>query len=198
MVRAGGVRFLLLLGLATAAIVGVSAVRASGRPATYGAPASPPLEAYLVASASPAPAIELTDPDGRRYSLASKRGSAVLVFFGYTHCEDVCPATVGIVSEVMGRVGSGIEAVYVTVDPERDTQASLKEYVRYLPPGFAAVTGTADAIRRTADAWGVRYARVDTGPGHYSMTHSTDVYLVDSNGLLRATFPFGTEPEAMS
>ncbi len=86
-----------------------------------------------------------------------------------------------------------MHAVFVTVDPERDTTTWLKEYVRYLPAGFVALTGTADQIRATADAWGARYARVEGAtPDTYSMSHTADVYLVDANGMLRARFPFGT------
>ena len=99
----------------------------------------------------------------------------------------------------MDAFGPGTRAIYVTVDPERDTTTWLKEYVRYLPAGFVALTGSAREIRTTADAWDVRYARIETGVvGAYSMSHTADVYLVDANGILRAHFPFGTESEAMT
>src|SRR5204862_5216823 len=91
-----------------------------------------------------------------------------------------------------------VRAILVTVDPERDSQAWLKEYMGYLRPGFTALTGTAGQIRATADAWEVRYARVETGtPGVYSMSHTADVYLVDGDGTLRAQFPFGTPSASM-
>ncbi len=135
----------------------------------------------------------------RPFSLESLRGHPTLVFFGYTHCPDVCPATVGTVGLVMEDVGPAVRAIFVSVDPERDTPAWLQEYVRFLPAGFTAVTGPSPRIRATADAWGVRYARVETDiPGAYSMSHTADVYLVDPDGMLRAHFPFGTSSEAMA
>jgi protein SCO1/2 len=159
---------------------------------------TPTGEPYLVGEVRPAAAIELTGADGRAFSLASMRGRGALVFFGYTHCPDVCPATVGIVGHVIDRIGPDVGAVFVSVDPERDTVPWLAEYLKYVPKGFAAVTGTPEAVRATADAWGARYARVETGePDAYSMTHTANVYLVDQAGLLRAIFPFGTQPDAM-
>jgi protein SCO1 len=163
------------------------------------APAPIDVAAFLYPTPREAPSIELTDPDVRPFSLASLRGEPAFVFFGYTHCPDVCPATIGRVGLAMDAFGSGVHAVFVSVDPERDTTTWLKEYVRFLPAGFVALTGTDGAIRTTADAWNVRYARVETGvPGAYSMSHSADVYLVDADGILRAHFPFGTESDAMT
>jgi cytochrome oxidase Cu insertion factor (SCO1/SenC/PrrC family) len=154
---------------------------------------------YLVADVRPAPLLRLTGADGRPFDLASLRGTGALVFFGYTHCPDVCPATIGIVGQVLDRVGPGVRAVFVSIDPERDTVEWLADYLRYLPAGFSAATGSPADVRETADAWGVRYARVDADePGEYSMNHTATVYLVDQAGLLRAEFPFGIEADAMS
>jgi protein SCO1/2 len=165
-----------------------------------GAPASPvglDPSAFVDPAAPPAPALELTDPEGQPFSLASQRGHPVLVFFGYTHCPDVCPTTIGTVGEVLREVGWGTTAVFASIDPERDTPAFLKDWVDFLPEGFQAVTGTPEAIRATAADWGVQYARIDTegGADAYSMAHTADVYLVDAEGRLRATFPYGTEAE---
>ena len=89
--------------------------------------------------------------------------------------------------------------MFVTVDPERDTTTWLNEFVRYMPKGFSAVTGTDAEIAATAADWGVRYAREDTGvDGDYAMSHTADVYLVDRAGMLRARFPFGTEADVMT
>ncbi len=157
------------------------------------------LASFLYPTPRAAPPIELTDPDAQPFSLGSLQGHPTLVFFGYTHCPDVCPATVGTVGLVMEDVGAAVRAVFVSVDPERDTTTWLKEYVRFLPAGFTAVTGASATIRATADAWDVRYARVETDiPGAYSMSHTADVYLVDAGGMLRAHFPFGTSSDAMA
>jgi protein SCO1/2 len=152
---------------------------------------------YLVA-ATPAPDLTLSGPDGA-ISLAAMRGQPVLVFFGYTHCPDVCPATIGSVGLAIDASDVGAQAILATIDPERDTVEWLAEFVRFLPDGFTAGTGTPETIAATAAAWGVRYARVDTDdPAGYSMSHTADVFLIDASGMLRARFPFGTPPEAMT
>lgn len=182
---------------------------AAGTSVEPGAPGSPgesagstePVDvaSFLYPTPRQAPAIELTDQDALPFSLTSFRGEPTLVFFGYTHCPDVCPATIGTMGLAMSAFGPGIHAAFVSVDPERDTPTWLKEYVRFLPAGFVALTGSADQIRATADAWGVRYARVEGAtPDTYSMSHTADVYIVDANGTLRGHFPFGTEAPAMT
>ncbi len=209
----GGFRLVVLVVVAFSVLVASSVLWGGSTSGGAVAPASPSsasaasanpgasagVNGFLAAGVRAAPPIELTDQDGQAFSLASLRGSPALVFFGYTHCTDVCPATVGTIGKAMATAGVGARAVFVTVDPERDTGTWLKEYVTYLPAGFVALTGTDDRIRTTADAWGVRYARVETGvPNGYSMAHTADVYLVDAAGSLRATFPFGTGPETMA
>jgi protein SCO1/2 len=155
--------------------------------------------AFLVPVVRPAPPLDLTGPDGQPVSLAGLRGAPVLVFFGYTHCPDVCPATIGRVGLAIDAYGQGARAIFVSVDPERDTIPWLAEFVRFMPKGFTAITGTPAEVRAAADDWGVRYARVETDdPAAYSMSHTADVFLVDAAGQLRATFPFGTESEAMT
>ena len=177
-------------------IGGASASVASTRPGSSSAPAD--AASFLYATPRRAAPIELVDAAERPFSLAASQGSPVLVFFGYTHCPDVCPATVGIVGRVLADVGGGSRAVFVTVDPERDTPTWLEEYDRYLPPGFTTLTGAPDRIRATADAWGVRYAKVASDrPDTYSMSHTADVYLIDAAGRLRGAFPFGTTAEQM-
>jgi protein SCO1 len=144
-------------------------------------------------------AFALEDGAGKTVSDQTLRGKPFLVYFGYTHCPDVCPATIGTIGEAMAATDVGVRAVFVTVDPERDTPAWLTSYLAYLPAGFVALTGSDADIRTAADRWGVTYARVETGvPGAYAMSHTANVYLVDAAGSLRATFPFGTGPDAMA
>jgi protein SCO1/2 len=179
------------------AAAAASAVGAAGSAADSATLAD--LAPYFLATPREAPPLELTDQDDRLVSLASFRGEPVFVFFGYTHCPDVCPATIGTVGLVMDAFGPGVRALFVSVDPERDTTTWLREYVRFLPGGFTTLTGSDDEVRAAADAWGIRYARVETGdPNAYSMAHTADVFLVDAAGMLRARFPFGTEPEPMT
>jgi protein SCO1/2 len=214
-----GFRIVIVLAFVSVAFAIVVALQghfAGGSPGTAaGAPSAstqasataalatpmPPTEiaSFLYPTTHDAPPISLTDPDGQTVTLTSLRGGLVLVFFGYTHCPDVCPATIGIVHEAIAAYGPGVRALFVTIDPERDTTISLKQSAAYMPAGFTALTGTSDEIRSTADAWGVRYARVETGiAGAYSMSHTADVFVVDAAGRLRADFPFGTQAAAMA
>ena len=188
----GGVALLVAIGLASSPSGSQPATTATGAPtAAAGTP--------LIAADTPAPAIELTASDGSHFSLAGRHGTPQLVFFGYTHCLDVCPLTIGTVGEAIAKSPKPVQAVFVTIDPERDTTAWLADYARYTPPGcLTFVTGSADQISQTAAAWGVRYARVDTTtPGDYEMTHTADVYAVDAAGQLRAEFASGTDAAAM-
>lgn len=191
--------------LAIGLLVVLVAACGGSSPAAFNPVSAPPPTptpnpgSYLLPQAVEAPPIELTDSSGAPFSLSSLRGHPVLLSFGYTHCPDVCPATVGIISQTITALAPTARAVFVTIDPERDTTASLAEYVKYLAQGYQAATGTAAQIRATADAWGVRYAR-DQGPtaSAYGMSHTADVFLVDGAGLLRAKFPFGTQSGAMT
>jgi protein SCO1 len=179
----------LVVALVIGVVVGLGA--ASGpRQATATPP--PSLRGYLVEPPTPAPTLALTAADGRAFVLDEHRAALQLVFFGYTHCPDVCPATLGTIAQAVEPFGDRVEASMVTVDPERDTVAFLADYGRYLPAAMHLLTGSADQIRAVADDWGVRYARVDRVDGSYSMSHTADVFLVDRAGMLRAVFPFGT------
>lgn len=210
----GGFRLVLILAAALLAVVLGMGLRgwASSDPTGGGtdgaaqaaaagpASAAPSVDptSFLYSAVRDAPGIALTDPDGQPLTLASMRAGIVLVFFGYTHCPDVCPATIGRVEQAMAAYGANIRTVFVTVDPERDTTTWLKEFDSYRSPRFTALTGSEVQIRATADAWGVRYARVETGvPGAYSMSHTADVFVVDGAGQLRAHFPFGTTADEM-
>jgi protein SCO1/2 len=180
----------LAMGLVALALTGGS----EDGPGT-GAAATPTPDpaSFAYAEARPAPALQLTDQDGKPFDLSSQLGHPVLVFFGYTHCPDVCPVTVGVVNEVLAAVGDGPRAVFASIDPERDDVAAMKSYLRYLPKAYSGLSGTPQEVRRNADAWGVQYARIDQdSAGGYAMGHTADIYLVDAQGMLRGRFPFGT------
>jgi protein SCO1/2 len=181
---------------------GQSGAGSSGIATTSAAPTPAPsidVDAYLDFFPRAAPPLALTGPGGEPVSLADYAGEPVLVFFGYTHCPDVCPTTIGAVGQAIDAVGGGARAIFVSVDPERDTIPWLAEFVQYMPAGFTAVTGTPAEVRATADDWGVRYARVETDdPAAYTMSHTADVFIVDGEGRFRGRFPFGTEPETMT
>ena len=179
---------------------GSSGASAGASPSASASSAPVDVSAFLLPTPRPAPPIRLETQDEAAFDLASFRGSPVFVFFGYTHCPDVCPATVGRVGIAMEDYGAPVRAVFVTVDPERDTPAFLREYVRYLAKGFVAATGTPEQIATVAGDWGVRYAKVasETGADGYSMSHTADVFVLDAAGVLRAKLPFGTEADQMT
>ena len=144
---------------------------------------------------NPVPAPDLAGlvyPDLSPFDLADLEGSPVLLYFGYTHCPDVCPATLGELFGVWEEIPD-MQAVYVTVDPERDTPEFLAEWTRYLPENLHALTGSPGAIRLAADSYGVRYARVETtSTSGYTMSHTAELYLIDEHGQLLLSYPFGT------
>ena len=183
-----------LLGLLAVGLVALVLLARNGDiPGAGGTPADAADFAY--AEPSSAPPLELTDQDGRPFTLDSLRGRPVLVFFGYTHCPDVCPATVGTLNEALAEAGPGPRAVFVSIDPDRDGPAAMASYLRYLPSAYTGLSGTPEEIRQNATGWGVKYAKVDVGAvDAYSMAHTADVFLIDAAGRLRARFPFGTEP----
>jgi protein SCO1/2 len=131
--------------------------------------------------------LELTDHTGRPRRLEDFRGKAVLVFFGFTHCPDVCPTTLADISQVMKGLGPDAERVqvlFVTVDPERDTREELGKYVGAFDPRFLGLYGDAAATQRAAREFKVYYEKRKTADG-YSVDHSGQTYVIDPQGRLR-------------
>ncbi len=188
--------FFLIMAIVTVAIIGAAIGKGLLSTSGPAAPSGP--SPYAYPEVRPAPALALIDQDERPFDFASFRGTPALVFFGYTHCPDICPATIGDLNEVLKQRPGGVRIVFVSVDPERDTPAFLRDYMRYMPTGYVTLTGSAAQVRATADAWGVRYEREETGSADgYAVAHTVKVYLVDGLGDLRARYPFATPPQAM-
>ena len=142
--------------------------------------------------ARPAPALALTDQDGKPFDLTSLRGTPVFVYFGYTHCPDVCPTTLADVRAAIAQAGIPAKLVMVTVDPARDSPAWMKTYLEAYKAGFIGLTGSDAQIAAAAAAWGVSYkAEPADSNGNYVMDHTSDVYLVDASGMLRHHIFFG-------
>jgi protein SCO1 len=133
----------------------------------------------------------LTDQDGKPFSDTDLRGKSFLVFFGYTHCPDVCPTTLFDLSEVMRKLGPDADktaAVFITVDPERDTAASLKDYMTSFDPHLRGLTGDPAAIAAVAKEYRVYYKKIPLEGGDYSMDHTAIVYLMDAQGRFVSPF----------
>jgi protein SCO1/2 len=147
---------------------------------------------------NPAPAIAMTDQNGNPFSLDQFAGDVVLVYFGYTFCPDFCPTTLADIQRVEQALGDDadrVEVVFVSVDPDRDTEARLKEYMEFFSPDYFAVRGPDDLTRTTARDWGVTYSYDEPqgDAGYYLVSHSTSLFAVDTDGNLALTWAYGTE-----
>ena len=140
----------------------------------------------------------LIDQDGKTITDQDFKGRPFLVFFGYTHCPDICPTTLFDVAEVLRALGpdSGRAiALFITVDPERDTPAAIKDYLSSFGPLMRGATGDADAIAAVEKAYRVYAKKVPTGSGYYSVDHTALVYLMDKQGRFVAPFSLKRRPE---
>jgi protein SCO1/2 len=133
----------------------------------------------------------LTDQNGKTVTDANFKGEPFLVFFGFTHCPDVCPTTLYEMSEVLKRLGPDAKktaALFVTVDPERDTPEKMKQYVSSFHPRIFGLTGTQAQIDAIKKEYRVYSKKVPTKDGDYTMDHTAVVYLMDKNGRFVAPF----------
>lgn len=155
--------------------------------------------APLVATASAVGGpFNLIDHNGKPLTDENMKGHPFLVFFGFTHCPDVCPTTLFDVSEVLKQLGpdaGGARALFVTVDPERDTPAIMKDYLSNFDPNLVGVTGSRDAIDKTLKAYRVYSKKVPTEGSDYTMDHTALVYLMDKQGRFVAPFSLKRRPE---
>jgi protein SCO1/2 len=132
-------------------------------------------------------ALELTDHHGKPRRLEDFRGKAVVLFFGFTHCPDICPTTLAETAAAVKKLGADAERVqvlFVTVDPERDTAEALAKYVTAFDPRFLGLRGDAQATQRAAKEFKVFYEKRKSGES-YSMDHSGQSYVIDPQGRLR-------------
>lgn len=142
---------------------------------------------------------QLTDQNGRPISDADLRGKPFLVFFGFTHCPDICPTTLFEVSEVMRQLGKDADrtaALFISVDPERDTPEIMKDYLTSFDPHLRGVTGAPEKIAAVAKEYRVYYKKVPTTGDDYTMDHTAIVYLMDKNGHFVEPFNMRRTPEA--
>ena len=140
----------------------------------------------------------LTDQFGKPRTDADFRGQYMLVFFGFTHCPEICPTTLFDVSEMMrslGRDADRTAALFITVDPERDAPATLKDYLGSFDPHLRGLTGDADALAAVAKGYRAYYKKVPLDGGDYTMDHSAIVYLMDKEGRFVSPFNIKRKPE---
>jgi len=140
----------------------------------------------------------LVDQDAKPFDASRLRGQWTLIFFGFTNCPDVCPATLGNLAQIDKQLADLAPSqrprvVLVSVDPERDTPAQLKSYVGFFSPSFVGVTGTPQQIEAVTQAFAVPVAIRKT-QGTYTVDHSAAVFLIDPNGAMRALFSTPHDP----
>lgn len=145
---------------------------------------------------------ELLDTSGKLTTLADFKGKVVVLFFGFTHCPDVCPGTLAelaLVRKQLGADGERMQVVFVTLDPERDRPEILKEYVPSFDPSFVGLYGDPAAIARTAKEFKVFYQKVPGAtPDRYTLDHTAAAFVFDPRGRLRLFASAGQGPEALA
>ena len=140
-----------------------------------------------------APDFSVRGSDGTALTLNRYRGKVVVLGFGYTSCPNVCPATLAVLAQAhrkLGPLGSLVQSIYLTVDPERDNAERLKQYLAAFDPTFVGGTGSAAQMAAVRSSYGVTAEKHGTG-SDYAVAHSSFVYLITRDGKLRALMPFG-------
>lgn len=153
--------------------------------------ASPQQAAALIGGS-----FRLEGPDGRVVTDVEMKGHPFLAFFGYTHCPDVCPTTLAQISRVLSRLpDKPIPVLFISFDPERDTPASLKDYVASFDPRIVGLSGSPSAVEQAERAYRVYAKKVPAANGDYSFDHSSIVYLMDARGQFVEAFNLDRAPD---
>lgn len=144
-----------------------------------------PLHAIDITWQHADPDFRLTDASGTPRRLADFRDKVVLVFFGYTHCPEVCPTTLADLARAMRQLGpeaQQVQVIFITLDPARDTPQVLGKFVPYFDPGFVGLYGDAQATAQAAQAFGVNYQKHMEKDGNYTIDHTDSTYLIGRGG----------------
>ena len=171
--------------------------------------ATPPAASHTAISDDEAPGsiiprYLLQDPYGRPVSNEDFRGRFQLIAFGYTYCPDICPTTLVEMAEILKALGSKasrLQAIFITVDPERDTGKVLKTYTEFFDPRILGLTGSPLLVRRAADNFRIRYAKVQepgASAGPYAVDHSAGMILLGPDGQVIRKFAFATPVAELS
>ena len=153
-----------------------------------------------VTGASFGKSLELTDHNGQRRTLADFRGRVVVLFFGFTHCPDVCPTTMAEMAQVMKELGpdaARVQVLFITVDPERDTPDVLSRYVPAFHPSFLGLHGNAEDTAKVAREFKIHFQKQKLASGGYTVDHSAGTYILDAEGRLRLFAQYGTGAPAL-
>ncbi|MFP5390223.1 MAG: SCO family protein [Gammaproteobacteria bacterium] len=164
-------------------------------PAALAAPAAQQLKGGVFDPPRPAPAFSLPSSTGKPFKLEDARGKVVVLEFGFTHCESVCPVSLASLAQartLLGAQGKDVQVLFISVDPERDDAARLRSYLAQFDPSFIGITGSAAQIAALLKNYGISAAKHPiAGGSDYSMSHSSYLYFIDRQGRQRAMMPFG-------
>jgi protein SCO1/2 len=152
----------------------------------------------VTAPASIGGPFQLTDQAGQTVTDKNLKGKPTLIFFGFTHCPDVCPTSLFEISEVLRAMGTDadrVNAYFVSVDPERDTAAAMKDYLTSFDPHLKGLTGDADAVAKVISGFRVYAKKVPLKDGDYTMDHTALIYLMDRDGKFVSPFNLKRKPE---
>ncbi|HQR52267.1 MAG TPA: SCO family protein [Burkholderiales bacterium] len=165
-------------------------------------PKAPAFKTTDISGADFGKGFDLVDTAGKTTTLADFKGKVTVLFFGFTHCPDVCPTTLSelaVVKKQLGADGDRMQVVFVTLDPERDRPDVLKAYVPAFDPSFVALSGDPAAIARAAQEFKVYYKKVPgSTPENYTLDHTAAAFVFDPKGRLRLFSSFGQGPEALT
>jgi protein SCO1/2 len=165
-------------------------------------PRPPAFQATDITGAAFARDFRLTDHNGRVRTLADFRGKVVAVFFGYTHCPDVCPTTLSDFAAALQQLGpqaERVQVIFVTVDPQRDTPDLLRQFVPAFNPGFLGMFTDAETLKKLAQEYKVVYQQTSVkAADDYLIDHSAGTYVYDPQGRLRLLMPYGSSPDAIA
>jgi protein SCO1 len=156
-----------------------------------------PVSVMLPSAAIGGP-FQLLDQDAKLVSEQDFKGKPLLVFFGFTHCPDICPTELFDMSEVLRKLGpdaNRVAMLFISVDPERDTPAVMKDYLSSFEPQIRGLTGDTAAIAAVEKSYRVYAKKVPLDGGEYTMDHSAILYLMDKNGRFVAPFNLKRRPE---
>ena len=144
--------------------------------------------------------INLIDHNGIEFSRASLNEKPSLLFFGFTHCPEICPTTLSQLSEITENLQNPIDLtniVFITLDPKRDTQDHLKEYIQYFNKNVIAITGQINEIKKLADNWNVFFETIGSSKENYNINHTATVFMLDRTGVFRGTIAWGENEESV-
>ena len=144
--------------------------------------------------------INLIDHNGVEFNKASLNEKPSLLFFGFTHCPEICPTTLSQLSEITENLQNPIDLtniVFITLDPKRDTQDHLKEYIQYFNKNVIAITGQINEIKKLADNWNVFFETIGSSKENYNINHTATVFMLDRTGVFRGTIAWGENEESV-